>query len=297
MQLCVGNHDLYLKRRKVDTMEIQQMKAHAKEELARKRVERDKLEREKGARLQLEREKKELEDQLMLIARQRDEAFIAKEEAEKKAQILEERVKIAEEQTHTLTRKKIETEAEIQRVRASAIKSEEERMMMKKKVIRAEEEAASLQQTAHKRQEEANELRKKLELVQINDQIYPNQMETTPPPPSINQLTNEEVNVVETEMMDDIREQLEKEQQDYIKHSQYLTEKLSALQNEMEDFKQEREKGNSRRQDSIISLDRNSNAGEFLHASVIRQSSYKHSAYDKSKSGSTKSRIAFFEDL
>ena len=38
MQLCVGNHDLYLKRRKVDTMEIQQMKAHAKEEKARKMV-------------------------------------------------------------------------------------------------------------------------------------------------------------------------------------------------------------------------------------------------------------------
>ena len=38
MQLCVGNHDLYLKRRKVDTMELQQMKAHAKDERARKMV-------------------------------------------------------------------------------------------------------------------------------------------------------------------------------------------------------------------------------------------------------------------
>ena len=47
---------------------------------------------------------------------------IQQEEAERRADILEERVKIAEEQTHTLTRKKIETEAEIQRVRASAIK-------------------------------------------------------------------------------------------------------------------------------------------------------------------------------
>ena len=38
MQLCVGNHDLFMKRRKVDTMEVQQMKAQAKEERARKRV-------------------------------------------------------------------------------------------------------------------------------------------------------------------------------------------------------------------------------------------------------------------
>ena len=38
MQLCVGNHDLFMKRRKVDTMEVQQMKTQAKEERARKRV-------------------------------------------------------------------------------------------------------------------------------------------------------------------------------------------------------------------------------------------------------------------
>ena len=43
-------------------------------------------------------------------------------EAEHRVQILEERVKIAEEHTHSLTRKKLETEEEIRRVRASAIK-------------------------------------------------------------------------------------------------------------------------------------------------------------------------------
>lgn len=38
MQLCMGNHELYMKRRRLDTMEVQQMKTQAKEERARKLV-------------------------------------------------------------------------------------------------------------------------------------------------------------------------------------------------------------------------------------------------------------------
>ena len=43
-------------------------------------------------------------------------------DAEHQAEILAERVKMAEEQAHNLTRKKMETEEEIRKVRASAVK-------------------------------------------------------------------------------------------------------------------------------------------------------------------------------
>lgn len=32
LDLCMGNHDLFMRRRKPDSMEVQQMKAQAKEE-------------------------------------------------------------------------------------------------------------------------------------------------------------------------------------------------------------------------------------------------------------------------
>lgn len=35
LDLCIGNHDLYMRRRKPDSMEVQQMKAQAKEEKSR----------------------------------------------------------------------------------------------------------------------------------------------------------------------------------------------------------------------------------------------------------------------
>ena len=38
LQLCIGNHDLFVRRRRVDCLEVQQMKAQAQEERARKQV-------------------------------------------------------------------------------------------------------------------------------------------------------------------------------------------------------------------------------------------------------------------
>lgn len=40
LQLCMGNHELYMRRRKPDTIEVQQMKAQAREEKHQKELER-----------------------------------------------------------------------------------------------------------------------------------------------------------------------------------------------------------------------------------------------------------------
>lgn len=64
LDLCIGNHELFMRRRKPDTMEIQQMKAQAKEEKQRRQIERNKLAREKQLRELAEREKTMLEARL-----------------------------------------------------------------------------------------------------------------------------------------------------------------------------------------------------------------------------------------
>lgn len=40
LALCMGNHELYMRRRKPDTIEVQQMKAQAREEKHHKQMER-----------------------------------------------------------------------------------------------------------------------------------------------------------------------------------------------------------------------------------------------------------------
>lgn len=40
LALCIGNHDLYMRRRKPDTIEVQQMKAQAREEKSKRQLEK-----------------------------------------------------------------------------------------------------------------------------------------------------------------------------------------------------------------------------------------------------------------
>ena len=50
-EICAGNHDMYVKRRRPDTLEIQQMKEQKKEEAKQKARERDALKREIRVRI------------------------------------------------------------------------------------------------------------------------------------------------------------------------------------------------------------------------------------------------------
>merc|ERR1712130_59741 len=62
LTLCMGNHELYMRRRKPDTIEVQQMKAQNKEEKLAKQQEREKLQREIAAREKAEKLQAEYEE-------------------------------------------------------------------------------------------------------------------------------------------------------------------------------------------------------------------------------------------
>lgn len=64
LALCMGNHELYMRRRKPDTIEVQQMKAQAKEDKMSKQQEKQRLESERVAREEAEKKQKEMEEKL-----------------------------------------------------------------------------------------------------------------------------------------------------------------------------------------------------------------------------------------
>merc|ERR1712096_309730 len=72
LALCMGNHELYMRRRKPDSIEVQQMKAQSREEKLQKELdktmlenERKKLEREREKLLAVEKHNKELQQRLI----------------------------------------------------------------------------------------------------------------------------------------------------------------------------------------------------------------------------------------
>lgn len=64
LALCMGNHELYMRRRRPDSLEIQQLKAQSNEERQVKLAEREKLNKEIAAREEAEQKQKEYEERL-----------------------------------------------------------------------------------------------------------------------------------------------------------------------------------------------------------------------------------------
>ncbi|XP_050390704.1 radixin isoform X2 [Patella vulgata] len=85
LALCMGNHELYMRRRKPDTIEVQQMKAQAREEKLSKQQERAQMEALRLERLEMERKRKELEDKLRQLEDQQRNDREAREELQKKS--------------------------------------------------------------------------------------------------------------------------------------------------------------------------------------------------------------------
>ncbi|XP_022667839.1 merlin-like [Varroa jacobsoni] len=128
LDLCMGNHELYMRRRKPDSMEVQQMKAAAKEAKLRRQYERNLLEREKKLREEAERERAELQQRLIICQQEARVAHEALRRSEQTAELLAEKSRIAEEESLLLARKA--DEAEQQRLRMEGKAREAEVMVM-----------------------------------------------------------------------------------------------------------------------------------------------------------------------
>uniref|UniRef100_A0A8B9LHG8 Moesin a n=1 Tax=Astyanax mexicanus TaxID=7994 RepID=A0A8B9LHG8_ASTMX len=115
LALCMGNHELYMRRRKPDTIEVQQMKAQAKEEKNHKKMERAMLENEKKKREQAEKEKEKIEKE--------------KEELMEKLRQIEEQTRKAQQELEEQTRRALELEQERKKANEEADRLEKERRM------------------------------------------------------------------------------------------------------------------------------------------------------------------------
>lgn len=162
LDLSIGNHDLFKRRRKPDTIEVQQMKAAAREEKLRRQIEKDKLAREKQLREEVERQKAELEQRLLHYQEEMRVANDALRRSEETAELLVEKSRIAEEETMLLTQKASEAEQECQRAHLISAKTQEEKMLMEHKVREAEMLVSKLVEEGERRATEADRLQHEL---------------------------------------------------------------------------------------------------------------------------------------
>ncbi|XP_068765967.1 merlin isoform X2 [Struthio camelus] len=255
LQLCIGNHDLFMRRRKVDSIEIQQMKAQAREEKARKKMENQRLAREKQLREEAERAKEELERRLFQLedeARQANEALLRSQEA---AELLAEKAQIAEEEAKLLAQNAAEAEQERQRLEITALKTKEEKRLMEQKMREAELIAVKLVKESDRRAKEAEHLKQDLheareaerkakqKLLDITRLNYPHMVKYPQYSPSDSRDANFDKGSIKLDLKDiDLKRlsfEIERERLDYIEKSKKFEDRLKELKSEIHALKLE----------------------------------------------------------
>ncbi|XP_074916023.1 merlin isoform X4 [Chelonoidis abingdonii] len=299
LQLCIGNHDLFMRRRKADSLEVQQMKAQAREEKARKQMERQRLAREKQMREEAERTRDELERRLLQL---KEEATMANEalmRSEETADLLAEKAQITEEEAKLLAQKAAEAEQEMQRIKATAIRTEEEKRLMEQKVVEAEMLALKMAEESERRAKEADQLKqdlqeareserrakqKLLEITSKSSYMQPMNSGMTVLPadlPSFNLISESLSFDFKDTDMKRLSMEIEKEKVEYMEKSKHLQEQLNELKTEIEALK----------------LKERETALDILHNENADRGNSKHNTIKKLTLQSTKSRVAFFEEL
>uniref|UniRef100_A0A3B5MRX3 FERM domain-containing protein n=1 Tax=Xiphophorus couchianus TaxID=32473 RepID=A0A3B5MRX3_9TELE len=152
LALCMGNHELYMRRRKPDTIEVQQMKAQAREEKHHKQMERAQLENEKKKRELAEKEKERIERE--------------KEELMERLQQIEEQTMKAQRELEEQTRRAMELEQERQKAREEAEKLERERQAAEEAKAELAKQAADQQKTQEQLATELAEFTAKIALLE-----------------------------------------------------------------------------------------------------------------------------------
>lgn len=287
LALCMGNHELYLRRRKPDTIEVQQMKAQAREEKHSRQMERAQLVEEarnkKAAQEEMKKFKEEAEKVTSEYQRLQQE-LDRKEESNK---LLEDKVRRAEAEAHELELTRQKAEKEKERIENDSRKQKQETEAMKKVAQETEKNARKLAEEAERKAKDAVVLQKKLaeaKAEQEEELKKLKQMTAAPPvPESATDDTAEDQTAGATEFSMDDTEGIgsEMDRVHIAEKNKAMAAKLKSLTAEL---------AQTRDDTKQTSLD-------LLHAENMKQGRDKYKTLRQIRQGNTKSRVEQFENL
>ncbi len=163
LAICMGNHELYLRRRKPDTIEVQQMKSEARVLSEKRQAEKERQERERRLLEMAEQRNRELEEKLSLAQKEASERDRAMRQIEEENAGLKSKLGNIQADIEKMEKEKqqllLEKESLAQKVSEGEMTKEE----YEKRMNEIQSEYKKVQDTLGSKEAEAETLRERVE--------------------------------------------------------------------------------------------------------------------------------------
>lgn len=163
LALCMGNHELYMRRRKPDTIDVQQMKAQAREEKNAKQQEREKLQMALAARERAEKKQQEYEDRLKAMQEEVERSQASLLEAQEMIRRLEIQLRDLQKSKDELEARQNELQEMMQRLEETKHMEQAERQKLEDEINAKQAEVQRIQQEVNVKDSETKRLQDEVE--------------------------------------------------------------------------------------------------------------------------------------
>lgn len=290
LALCMGNHELYMRRRKPDTIDVQQMKAQAREEKQAKQLQREKLQLEIAAREKAEKKHQEYEErlkQMQVEISKREQDLLSAQDMIRRLEDQLNKLQLAKEeleQRQNELQKMMERLEESKNMEAAErAKLEDEIKAKQEEVMRIQSEVETKDEETRRLQEEVEEARRQQEeaaaaaLAAAATPKHHHVMENE------NEDNDEMVNGHETQDLDTDMDIV-----DPVEERRTLAERNERLQDQLKMLKQDL--AQSRDDTKETAMDK-------IHRENVRQGRDKYKTLREIRKGNTKRRVDQFENM
>ncbi|XP_033242564.1 moesin/ezrin/radixin homolog 1 isoform X4 [Drosophila miranda] len=294
LALCMGNHELYMRRRKPDTIDVQQMKAQAREEKNAKQQEREKLQLALAARERAEKKQQEYEDRLKQMQEEMERSQRDLLEAQEMIRRLEEQLKQLQAAKDELELRQKELQSMLQRLEEAKnmeavekIKLEEEIMAKQMEVQRIQDEVNAKDEETKRLQDEVEEARRK----QAEAAAALLAASTTPQHHHVAEDENEnEEELTNGDAGGDVSRDLDTDEhiKDPIEDRRTLAERNERLHDQLKALKQDLAQSRDETKET---------ANDKIHRENVRQGRDKYKTLREIRKGNTKRRVDQFENM
>jgi len=293
LALCMGNHELYMRRRKPDTIEVQQMKAQAREEKLAKQQEREKLRKEIEAREMAEKKQQEYAEKLKALQEEMERRQREFLEAQETIKRLEEQLRQMQMAKEDLEKKQNELQEMMAKLENSKTMEEMERQKLEDAIRSKQEEVAKIQSQVEEKDEETKRLQREVEEARRIKEEATAALIAASTPPNIHvhenehdendDMTNGEVGANLGNDGDSAIDvpRPEEERETQLSKKQNLQEQLKMLSKDLEAVKD----------------DTKVTTTDLLHQENVRQGRDKYKTLREIRKGNTKRRVDQFENM